>query len=245
MRLGSIRGPAVAALFLASSAVASADPPAPAPSAPTQEAADATAARGGQPDVATLLFGTPAWGKAGAGAKLHYTYDKATSDKALGAAFKDEVVLTLGAGDDAKSRTTEMQLFTGANRKPAGPFPSNEQNPLLLVALENNVQEFSTLFKANPRYLKNAIRKAWRDNPKIEQATSTIDGKQVAVTRIVVTPFVDDAEADRMKGLSGISYTVDVSNDVPGYIAAIDIRAPAQGQPLFAETLHYASETKP
>ena len=221
------------------SAAASADPsaPAPAPAAPA-----ATAAK---PDVATLLFGAPQWDKAPAGTKLRYTYEKTTAEASLGAPFKDEVVLTLGAGDDAASRSTEMQLFTGVNRKPAGPFRSDQQNPVLLVILENNVQELSTLFKANPRYLKNAIRKAWRDNAAIEPAQDEVDGKPVAVTRIAVTPFANDPEADRMKGLQTLSYVVDVSNDVPGTIVAIDIRAASQGKTLFSETLRYVSETKP
>ena len=238
MRSGPVRG-ALLAVLLVCSAAASADP-----SAPASNAA-APAATADKPDVATLLFGTPQWDKAPVGAKLRYTFEKTTADASLGLPFKDEVVLTLGAGEDAKSRTTEMQLFSGVNRKPAGPFRSDQQNPVLLVILENNVQELSALFKANPRYIKNAIRKAWRDNAKIEPAQDEVDGKPVSVTRITVTPFVNDAEADRMKGLQTSSYVVDISNDVPGYIVAIDIRAVDGGKTLFSETLRFISETKP
>ena len=58
-------------------------------------------------------------------------------------------------------------MFSGANAKSAGPFDSVAQNPVLLLTLEENVQELSKLFKGNPRYLKNAIRKAWRDKAEI------------------------------------------------------------------------------
>ena len=235
MKFCSVRGPALAALLVCTVA-ALADPSAPAPG---------PAVTTDKSDVATLLFGNPQWDKAPAGAKLRYTFEKTTSDPSLGTPFKDEVVLTLDAGEDAKSRTTEMQLFSGANRKPAGPFRSDQQNPILLVVLENNVQELSTLFKANPRYIKNAIRKAWRESAKIEPAEDQIDGKAVPVTRITITPFVNDAESDRMKGLQTSSYAVDVSNEVPGYIVAVDIRAVDGGKTLFSETLRYASETKP
>ena len=238
MKFRSVRGAALAALLVCS-ATALAEPSAPASNATPP------AATSDKPDVATLLFGTPQWDKAPAGTKLRYTFEKTTADPSLGTPFKDEVVLTLGPGEDAKSRTTEMQLFSGVNRKPAGPFRSDEQNPVLLVILENNVQEMSALFKANPRYLKNAIRKAWRENAKIGPAQDEIGGKQVAVTRISVTPFVNDAESDRMKGLQTSSYVVDVSKDVPGYIVAIDIRAVDGGKTLFSETLRFVSETKP
>ena len=67
----------------------------------------------------------------------------------------------------------------------------------------------------------------------------------MTVTRISVTPFVNDQESDRMKGLQTMSYVFDVSKDVPGYLAAMDIRAVDGGKTLFSETLRYASETKP
>lgn len=245
MKSQSIREAAFAVLMVCS-ATAFADPSATNPAAaPAPAGSPAPAATPAQPDVATLLFGAPQWDKAPVGTKLRYSFEKTTTDTSLGTPFKDYVVLTLGPGDTAASRSTDMQLFSGANRKPAGPFRSDEQNPLLLVILENNVQELSTLFKANPRYLKNAIRKAWRDNAKIEPAQDEIAGKPVAVTRITVTPFANDLEADRMKGLQTLNYVVDISNDVPGTLAAIDIRAASQGKTLFSETLRYTSETKP
>lgn len=251
MRSGLFRGAAVLAALLAVSPVALADPsvgaaPAkPNDTAPPTPNSDASKPDASKPDVATLLFGTPQWNGAPAGSKLRYLFEKTTADPLFGPGFKDEVVLTLGPGDDAESRTTEMQLFSGANRRPAGPFRSDKQNPVMLVILENNVQEMSKLFQANPRYLKNAIRKAWRDNPKIERVTDTVDGKPVDATRVAVSPFVGDLEADRMKGLSGLTYVVDVSNEVPGSIVAIDIHAADGGKTRFSETLHYLSKVGP
>ena len=136
-------------------------------------------------------------------------------------------------------------MFSGANAKPAGPFHSDQQNPVLLLVLEENVQELSKAFKANPRYLKNAIRKAWRDHAKIEPAQIDVNGKTVAGTRITVQPFVGDPEADKMKGLDGMVYAVEIADSVPGQIANITIRAPAQGEAKFSETMHYVSEKAP
>lgn len=257
MTCALLRGPAVLAALLVISSVALADPPASAPEVPPPNApampravpSDKPAVQQTvpmmKPDVGTLLFGTPQWDGAPAGVTIRYTYDKVTAGPSFGASFKDQIVLTLGAGDDAQSRVAAVQMFSGPNRKPAGPFRSDGQNPVLLVVLEDNIQELSKLFKANPRYLKNAIRKAWRDNAKVEPAQDTIGGKQVAVTRVTVMPFVDDPESDKMMGLQTMAYVVDIANDVPGTIAVIDIHAAAQGKPLFSETLRYEAETKP
>ena len=196
-------------------------------------------------DVATMLFGDPQWSKAPVGTTITYTYAKTTTDPAFGPSFKDTVVETLDQGAEPARRTVEFKLFSGMNAKPAGPFDSVEQNPVLLVVLEENVQELSKLFHGNTRYLKNAIRKAWRDDATIEPVTLDIDGKSVAGTRITVTPFVNDPERDKMLGLESFTYVVEVSDDVPGQIATIDIHAPATGPVKFGETLRYQSEKKP
>ena len=198
-------------------------------------------------DVATLLFGNPQWSKAPPGSKITYSYSKKTSVPALAPSFDDKIIEMLeksGSGADDR-RSVDVQLFSGANRKPAGPFDAEAQNPILLLVLEENVQELSKAFKGNPRYLKNAIRKAWRDDAKIENASIDVDGKQVAGTRITVTPFVNDAESGQMMGLDGMAYTVEIADSVPGQIANIIIRAPAQGDGKFSETLHYMSEKTP
>lgn len=175
---------------------------------------------------------------------MTYAYSKKTDKAAFGNAFDDHVVLKLEAGDDADSRTSEVKLFSGANARPAGPFRDDKQNPVLLIVMEENVQELSKLFKANPRYLKNAIRKAWRENAKIESADVDVDGKSVPGTRVTIAPFVNDAEKDKMQGLNGMTYTVEIADSVPGNIAMVDIHAPADGKPIFSETLKYEGVKK-
>ena len=199
-----------------------------------------------KPDVATLLFAIPEWSRAPAGSVITYDYAKKTSDASFGPSFDDHIVVTLSPGDGPASRTAAIRMFTGANAKPAGPFRSDQQNPVLLLVLEENVQELSKSFKANPRYLKSAIRKAWRDSAKIEPAEVNVGGKLMPGTRISVQPFLDDPEADKMKGLDKLVYTVDIADSVPGYIAAVDIRTPAGGTAAaFSETLRYGSAKTP
>jgi hypothetical protein len=195
-------------------------------------------------DVATLLFDTPHWDKAPVGATLTYDYAKAVTRPTLGLSFKDQIVLKLEKGDEPSARTAEVRMFSGPNAKPAGPFRSDAQNPIVLLMMEENVQELSQLFKANPRYLKNAIRKAWRDDAKIVPTQVSVNGQTVAGTRITVTPFLNDPQKDKMMGLEGLTYTIDVANDVPGTIADIDIHAPVDGPSLFSEKLTFKGMSK-
>lgn len=208
--------------------------------------ADQNDAAGAKRDVATLLFGLPQWGKAPAGDTLTYSYEKKTTKAEFGPSFSDRIVVKADKGDDAQSRKSEVKMFSGVNARPAGPFVSDPQNPVLLLVMEENVQELSKILGANPRYLKNAIRKAWRDQAKIEDASVTVGGKTMPGTRITVTPFANDPQKDRMHGLEGLTYVVEIADAVPGNIATIDIHAPETGAPSFNEVLRFEKdETAP
>ena len=199
-----------------------------------------------QRDTATLLFENPDWANAPAGTTIEYDYARKTyGAAALGTSFDDTVALTLDAGDDARSRKVAVQMFSGGRRRPAGPFESTSTNPVLLLVFEDHVQDMARLFQANPRYLKTAIRKAWRDAATIEDVSLSVAGKMVPGTRITIRPFVNDPQKDRMLGLEGMTYVVDIANSVPGEIVAIDIHAPAEGAPKFSESLHYKAGAKP
>lgn len=243
MRMLRITGLALLALGLVSgdaSAQNGTRPNVVKPEAPTLGAPGQPASR----DVATLLFETPQWSKAPVGSTLTYGYAKTVSDPALGQSFTDTIKLTLDKAEDEVHRTIEAKMFSGANAKPAGPFESTAQNPVLLLVFENNVQELGDLFKANPRFLKNTIRTAWRDKAKIEDVQIMVNGKAVAGTRITVTPFADSPDKDKMLGLEGMTYVVEIADSVPGQVARIDIHAPATGTPKFSEVLHYESISK-
>ena len=198
-----------------------------------------------KPDVATLLFETPQWSNAPAGSTITYSYAKATTQALYGPSFDDRIVLTLEKADDAASRNVDVKMFTPPRTKPAGPFQSVAQNPVLLLALEENVEELSALWHASPRYLKNAIRKSWRDDARIESMPITVAGKQVPGTRITIEPFQNDPMKDQMGGLETMVYTVEIADSVPGQIATVDVHAPAGDKPSFSEILRYQSETKP
>jgi hypothetical protein len=85
-------------------------------------------------------------------------------------------------------------------------------NPVISLMLENNIQQLSTLFKANPRYLKNAIRAALREAPT---APDQIDG-QVKAWRVEIAPFKNDPQKERMNGLDTLTYVFRVAPDLPG-----------------------------
>jgi hypothetical protein len=190
------------------------------------------------PPAADLLFETPQMGNTKVGDKLDYSYSQKSADPAqYGESFDDKIKLMVDeAGKAPNERTVRVEMFSGEHKKPAGPFVEMTGNPVMMLMLENNVQQLSEMFKANPRYFKNAIRRALRDAPSVPDQ---IDGQKQA-WRVEVTPFKDDPDKGRLRGLDALTYVFRVSPDLPGVIYEIDISArdPA-GAVLLQEKLRY------
>jgi hypothetical protein len=198
------------------------------------------------PDAATLLFEENQLAAVAIGSTLVYDYSRRTANaEALGEGFDDQVKVTLTAGHTQDSRTADVELLTGPRRLPTGSFADMTGNPVLSLFLELHVKTLSERLNANPRYLKNAIRAALRDKAEVTPAEVSVGQRNVAGWRVRVTPFRDDPNKARMRGLDGLVYEFVVAEDVPGEIAEIRVEAPApQGPPLLTERIAYDSTTR-
>ena len=141
-----------------------------------------------------------------AGAVLTYDYHRKTSDDALyGASLQDKITLTFGKGSTEDARNVDVMLFSGANRRPAGPFEDMTGNPVLILFLEHHVETLAQLLHANPRYLKDTIRAALRDKAHVEKADLTVQEKVLPGWQIRIEPVKDDPNKVRMNGLGAMT----------------------------------------
>ena len=111
---------------------------------------------------------------------------------------------------------------------------------MIVLFLEHHLNDLAKILKANPRYLKNAIRAGLREKAVTTPETVMVRGRSVQATRIETQPFLDDPHKDRMRGLESLTYTFVTSDQVPGAILSIEARATAaDGAELLRETLTY------
>jgi hypothetical protein len=193
-------------------------------------------------DAATLLFEEPQLATTHPGDVLTYSYSRQTTDDAkFGPSFSDHIRLAIDKGDSPDGRNVDVQLFSGANRRPAGPFEDMTGNPVLSLFLENHIDMLSTQFHANARYLKNVIRAGLRDKAKIEAGPVDIGGRSVPGWHVHVVPFADDPNRARMFGLDAMTYDFAVAKEIPGEIAEIRVTAPGVhgAAPLLDERVVY------
>ncbi|WP_420847288.1 hypothetical protein [Methylobacterium organophilum] len=215
--------------------------------APADEKAPApqAAATSATPNAADLLFEQPQMKNAAPGSTITYTYLRRSgiAKGPYGPPINDEIKFKIDPAKDAGSRNIEVQMFSGANRVPAGPFEDMPGNPILPLFLENHLKGLAGLLDANPRYIKNAIRKGLREKATVTPTQVTYKGRQVDGWRVEMQPFVGDAQTERMRGFDALTYTFVTAPEVPGEIVSIEARAKKpDGGELLEERLDYAQK---
>lgn len=208
-----------------------------------EEAAPAVAkASTGAPNASDLLFEQPQMKNVPPGTTLTYNYLRRSSISKgpFGPPLDDTIKLGIEPGNAAENRTIRVQMFSGANRFPAGPFEDMPGNPVMTLFLEHHLMDLARVLMANPRYIKNAIRKGLRDNATVTPTEVDYKGRKVEGWRIVTQPFVGDKMTERMRGFDNLTYTFVTSDAVPGELVSIEAQSKnAEGGELLQETLTY------
>jgi len=216
--------------------------PAWAQGAPAPEAPPVAKANASTPNASDLLFETPQMKNVPPGTKLTYGYIRRSgiSKGPFGPPIDDTIKLGVEAGKSADSRDIRVEMFSGTNRFPAGPFEDMPGNPVMTLFLEHHLIDMARVLSANPRYIKNAIRKGLRENATVTPTTVDYKGQKVSAWRIETQPFLEDRMKERMRGMENIRYTFVTSDSVPGELVSIEAQSKnAEGGELLEESLTY------
>ncbi len=208
----------------------------------TVETPAVTPASTSAPNASDLLFEKPQMKNVPPGTKLTYAYLRRSgiSKGPFGPPMDDTIKLGVEPGKTADGRDIRVEMFSGANRFPAGPFEDMPGNPVMTLFLEHHLMDMARVLSANPRYIKNAIRKGLRDNATVTPTTVDYQGQKVPAWRVETQPFVDDRMKERMRGLENIRYTFVTSDAVPGELVSIEAQSKtADGGELLEEKLTY------
>jgi hypothetical protein len=197
------------------------------------------------PNASDLLFDYPQMKNTVPGSKITYDYMRRSGIEKgpFGPPLKDQIILTVEPGKQADARDIRVEMFSGLNRKPAGPFEDMPGNPVVVLFLENHLQVLAKVLEANPRYLKLAIRKGLRERATVTPTKVTVDGKEVEGWQVVVKPFEGDKLSDRMRGMDNMTYTFVTSPAVPGEIVSMEATSKNKdGGELLEEKLGYVQK---
>jgi len=206
-----------------------------------------SAARAAEPsefsEAERRLFSENHWRNVGSKAVLEYAYQKRGT---LEANVDDRTLVTLGASDKNGGRAARVEFLTGTRKFELPELEHAEGNPLILFFLEREVREMNRLTKGSSSYYRKRIRMALAESAQIRTIDVPVAGRQVSATEIRITPYRDDPARSRYESFAEKTYTLVLSNEVPGEVVELksELRGPGNGGSdiVIGESLRYTGK---
>ncbi|WP_102106551.1 hypothetical protein [Oceaniglobus roseus] len=107
-----------------------------------------------------------------------------------------------------------------------GAFPATVGNPVIMYFVETVLRDVAKEAGGSPFYIRNRIKEALVQPVPITDVTVPYDGKEVAAKRIVLRPFENDKNREKMGAYGDLALTFTMSEDVPGWYASLAAEAP-------------------
>ena len=172
-----------------------------------------------------------------------YSFEKSG---ALEVGFRDEVRFSVERVNEDGTKVVTLAFFTGERNHPVPSLEKATSNPVLTVYLQGDVYEMNR--RTDPqgaarerwRYFQRRIKLALSESATVREVTFQFDGRNWNGYEVYFEPYKNDPKRNLFDQLSRKSYTVVVSQDLPGYLYKIETYVPAASgstQPLLKERL--------
>lgn len=178
-----------------------------------------------------LLFDTPYLQQLKLPSSLNYTYrHDAAEERQFGKPFTDTIAVDLSRPSNPEHvNSVSMRIFTGERARALGPNVDMKGNPIIMIFLERDLWEMKRRVGGEPIFYRNKIRRALRDQAKVEKIEIDFEGKPIGAHKVTITPFTDEAANKRMVKYLNKSYEFVVADAVPGgFVSVRSIVPPAE-----------------
>lgn len=182
--------------------------------------AGAGGAAGETPKPADILFERPHIASIAPGTELVYKFErKPSNEKVLGAGFTDDITVKIESDGAPGKKNVLVQIYSGDRAREPQRITDMDGNPMLIVYLDSAVAHFRELAGGDSAYLKGTFSKYLGNGAKIDPVTITYKGQTVDGYRVTATPYVNDPAKSKMNGFEGATFTIALSDKIPGYFA--------------------------
>lgn len=180
------------------------------------------------PSATQLFFDTAYLPQLPAGTTLNYVYKHVTSEEKLGESFDETLAMKVEVEPtDAAKRVADVEIHRGDRIGEAGPFPTQNGNPIALVLLERDVRELAQLSKGSPFYLRNRVREHLATST-VEPTRFSFGGKEIEGWKMTMVPFAEDPNKDKLLELGARRYEFIFADEVPGGLYSVRVVTPAK-----------------
>ncbi len=172
------------------------------------------------PKPADILFERPHIASVAPGTDLVYKFERKPSDpKVMGEGFTDDITVKILSDGAPGKKNVRLQIYSGDRARDPQDITDMDGNPMLIVYLDNAVSHFRLLAGGDAAYLKGMFKKSLGDDATITPVKIDYKGQSVDGYRISLTPYINDPAKPRMNGYEGSTFTITLSDKIPGYFA--------------------------
>jgi len=190
-------------------------------------------------EAQTLLFDSPHLMNTREGQSISYNYRSKVDEEQP---VEDVVTINVTAQVDEERRDVEINFLTDERHLVLPPFPGYRGNPVLMAMLERIAREIGEDTGGGVLYFRNRIRDGLAgDNVRIEKRTMSVNDNDVDATVLQFQPFENDQRIEPDSIFSEATFTITLSNTVPGSIVEVGINTPSQGPSAFSRQLTIAN----
>jgi hypothetical protein len=172
------------------------------------------------PKPTEILFDRPHIAAVAPGTELVYKFERKPSNpKALGDGYTDNIVVKVESDGAPGKKNVLVEMYSGERAREPQRITDMDGNPMLIVYLDNAVAHFRELAGGDGAYLKGMFSRYLGNGATIAPATIIYKGQPVEGYRVTATPFVNDPSRAKMRGFEGATFTIALSDKIPGYFA--------------------------
>ena len=183
-------------------------------------ASAAAAATDASKKAIDMLFETKHIAAIAPGTELVYKFERKPSDeKVLGAGFSDDIKVKVESDASPGKKNVLIQIYSGDRARDPQRITEMDGNPMLVVYLDNATAHFREVAGGDPSYLKGMFKKSLGDESLLDPVKIDFKGQQIDGYRITITPYANDPSRAKMRGYEGATFTIAVSDKIPGYFA--------------------------
>lgn len=184
------------------------------------------------------LFDTPHLANIDKPTTLHYAY---RHQGTLESAFSDIVEMTITAIAPDGRKNVRFNYLSDKHHHDFPPVEGFRGNPIIMMFLEHDVSTLSQQTGGSSLYFRNRIRDALIDRATTEATTVGFEGRDIAATRIVMQPFLQDPLRARFEKFAEKTYEFVLAPEVPGGVYSLRVLTPGAvpAQPLEENLLQF------
>lgn len=154
------------------------------------------------------------------------------------AAARDSGTITLDfAGEDGGEAV--LTFRQGEGHRGIGSFPVSVGNPIIMYFVETVARDMAETAGGSPFYIRNRMKEALLHPAEVTQGDAAFGDGAVPVQTLILHPFREDPNRDRMHGFGELTLAVTMSEDVPGWYHTLEARVPGgDGEgPIYLSTV--------